>query len=110
MRAPPSHCRICRVASIPPGPGSLPQLVAGSSVALVYLMIQFHVRPYRTLSDDFVAIVSSFSLVTLLNSLVFFRVKSIAEQEDSRLPQSLRLQLAVPDGLLSGVVAVREHV
>ena len=50
---------------VPPGPGSLTQLVAGSSVALVYLVIQVFARPYKTLSDDSVALVSSFSLVTL---------------------------------------------
>lgn len=46
-------------------PGSITQLVVATVVSLVYLIVQMQARPFRVLSDDFIAMGTGFSLVAL---------------------------------------------
>ena len=46
-------------------PDTITQLVVGTLFCAIYLMIQLQCKPYRNVSDDYLACASSFSLLML---------------------------------------------
>ena len=53
-------------------PGTITQVVIGTIVSAVFLMVQMQAKPYLKESDDYLAVASSFSLTMLfLISLVY---------------------------------------
>ena len=83
-------------------PGSLLQVMLGLLFALIYLVIQHQLGPYNTLTDNFVALTSSFSLVVLFLSCVVIKVQTLIDLDDvrSRLPDSLVDVFDLPTDLI----------
>ena len=44
-------------------PGSILQISIGTIVCAMYLMVQLQAQPYRNMSDNYLAVSSSFSLL-----------------------------------------------
>ena len=83
-------------------PGSLLQVILGLLFALIYLVIQHQLGPYKTLTDNFVALTSSFSVVVLFLSCVVIKVQTLIDLDDvrSRLPDSLVDVFDLPTDLI----------
>ena len=59
--------------------GSLMQLASALLVCVIYLLIQQHAKPFLSLTDDYVAISSSFSLVVLFICCIYYRFSVLTE-------------------------------
>ena len=63
--------------------GSMVQLVLATVFSLIYLTMQLQIGPYKRISDDGVAISSTFSLAVLFFSSVILKFASLTEQVPS---------------------------
>jgi len=84
--------------------GTIMQLALASLVSTGYGAVQFTARPYRTLSDNLVALVSSTCLTTLFLVCIFFKVGSFTDGIGTLNPEQ-RADFLIHT-LLLGVVAL----
>jgi hypothetical protein len=84
--------------------GTIMQLALASLVSTGYGAVQFTARPYRTVSDNLVALVSSTCLTTLFLVCIFFKVGSFTDGIGTLNPEQ-RADFLIHT-LLLGVVAL----
>ena len=65
-----------------PKQGSITQIVVGTIVTAVYLMIQLQARPYKHPTDDYLATASSFGLLMLFVCSIVFKYTTLTDTED----------------------------
>ena len=57
-----------------PTQGTITQIIAGTIVCAVYLLVQIHLKPYKKPMDDFLAIGCSFSLLMIFICLSLIHI------------------------------------
>ena len=65
-------------------PGSITQIITGTIVCAVYLMIQLQARPYVNRSDDYLATASSFCLLMVFFCSVIYKYAALTDTQDLR--------------------------
>ena len=65
--------------------GSLIQSILAVLISLLYLVIQLQMGPYIHLSDDFVALASSFSLTVLFLCCLILKISALTELQERLL-------------------------
>ena len=66
--------------------GTLLQLLMGTFLAALFLLLQVQVSPYTSLADDFVASAASFALVIVFLCALSFKLYEVMAPDDPRLP------------------------
>ena len=84
-------------------PGTLTQLICGTTFMLCYLMIQIQARPFKNLADNFIALAASFFLLALFLCCVLLKLGTLTEIKDvyDRLSATSRDVYHVPVGMLT---------
>ena len=67
------------------------QLTVATLFSLIYLILEHEIRPYRTTSDNFVALSSSFSLTVLFFSSILLKLRRLVELKNVRQILSTKL-------------------
>ena len=70
-------------------PGTIMQISIGTIVSAVYLMIQLQASPYKSQSDDYVAVASSFSLLMVFVCSIIYKYDALTSSEELQAKMSI---------------------
>ena len=86
--------------------GSLLQLILATLFSLVYLVVQLQARPYKVLSDNYVALATSLSLVSLFFCCVILQTETLIEKPEVKavLSSELQAKVLLPVEFLSAII------
>ena len=63
-------------------PGSITQIAIGTITSAVYLMIQLQAKPYKNISDDYLASASSFSMTMVFLCSIVYKYTVLTDTQD----------------------------
>lgn len=73
-------------------PGTIEQLVYATLFSILYLVVQLQANPYSSVADNFVALISSGTVVTLFFACVVSKGALLVTNEDVRSHLSLEMK------------------
>ena len=96
-------------------PGSILQIAVGTTVCATYLMVQLQAQPYKSQSDNYLAVASSFSLLMVFFCSVIYkydaltvsdalRAKMSIEQRDDYIVDNAFLSIVLLTSVLSSLI------
>ena len=87
-------------------PGTVTQLVLGTIISAVYLMIQLQAHPYKNKSDDYLAAASSFSMTMVFLCSIVYKYASLTDTQDvqAKMSSEQKADFLVPSFLISVIL------
>lgn len=87
-------------------PGSLTQLMIGATMAFMHLVVQLNLQPYRLLSDGYLAMGCSVSLVILLLTCIVLKLGVLTDLQaiKSVMSEELTTDFDLPTATLTSVL------
>ena len=89
-------------------PGSVTQIALATIVTAVFLLVQLQSKPYKSASDDFLALAASFAMLMLFICSIIYKYVELTDTEDVFNKMSLEQQqdYGVPAVFLSVILTV----
>jgi len=89
-------------------PGSITQISIGTIVCAMYLMVQLQAQPYKNMSDNYLAVATSFSLLMVFFICVIYKYAALTGSEDLQEKMSIEQKndYIVDNTLLSAILVL----